>query len=85
MSTQPIQIEFKNLIEMLDASCKRYKDQPLYGTKKNGNYEWTTYGEFATIVDQLRAGLSSLGGGPGDKLAISRQHTKEWAGSSHVT
>ena len=42
---------YKNLIEMLDNSRKRYAERPLFGTKRDGNYEWTTYEQFAEKVD----------------------------------
>ena len=37
----------KNLIEMLEKSRELYADRPLYGTKHDGIYEWTTYEQFA--------------------------------------
>ena len=61
---------YKNLIEILDNSRKKYSDRPLFGTKRDGNYEWTTYEQFAEKVDELRGGLASLGVTSGDKVAI---------------
>ena len=60
----------KNLIEMLEKSRELYADRPLYGTKHDGIYEWTTYEQFAEKVDALRGGLASLGVTAGDKVAI---------------
>ena len=60
----------KNLIEMLENSRQQYGERPLYGTKRDGVYEWTTYEQFAEKVDALRGGLASLGVSSGDKVAI---------------
>ena len=59
--TESSQSTYKNLVEMLDNSQKLYADRPLYGTKRNGNYEGTTYKQFAEKVNDLRGGLASLG------------------------
>ena len=66
---------YKNLIEMLEDSRKRYSERPLFGTKRDGNYEWTTYEQFAEKVDDLRGGLASLGISSGDKVAIISKNT----------
>ena len=50
----------KNLIEMLESSRQLYGDRPLYGTKRDGFYEWTTYEQFSEKVDALRAGLGFI-------------------------
>jgi len=76
---------YKNLIEMLDNSQKRFADRPLFGTKRDGNYEWTTYKQFAEKVDDLRGGLGSLGITSGDKVAIISKNTEEWAVSAYAT
>jgi long-chain acyl-CoA synthetase len=75
----------KNLIEMLENSRQRYGDRPLYGTKRDGVYEWTTYEQFGKKVDALRGGLASLGVSSGDKVAIICKNTEEWAVSAYAT
>ena len=75
----------KNLIEMLENSRQRYGDRPLYGTKRGGVYEWTTYEQFGEKVDALRGGLASLGVSAGDKVAIICKNTEEWAVSAYAT
>ena len=44
----------ENLIKMLEISRKRFADRPLFGTKRDGIYEWTTYEEFSQKVDAFR-------------------------------
>jgi len=75
----------KNLIEMLESSRKRFADRPLFGTKINGVYEWTSYKKFGEKVDALRGGLSSLGILEGDKVAVISKNTEEWAVSAYAT
>ena len=75
----------KNLIEMLENSRQLYGDRPLYGTKRDGLYEWTTYEQFSEKVDALRGGLASLGVSSGDKVAIICKNTEEWAVSAYAT
>ena len=75
----------KNLIEMLENSRQQYGERPLYGTKRDGVYEWTTYEQFAEKVDALRGGLASLGVSSGDKVAIICKNTEEWAVSAYAT
>lgn len=76
---------YKNLIEMLDNSRKLYADRPLFGTKRDGTYEWTTYEQFAEKVDDFRGGLTSLDVSSGDKVAIISKNTEEWAVSAYAT
>ena len=85
MATTTDQGPLKNLIEMLEKSRQLYADRPLYGTKHDGVYEWTTYEQFAEKVDAFRGGLASLGVSAGDKVAIICKNTEEWAVSAYAT
>ena len=75
----------ENLIKMLENSRKRFADRPLFGTKRDGIYEWTTYEEFSQKVDAFRGGLASLGVVAGDKVAIISKNTEQWAVSAYST
>ena len=85
MTTSAVKGSHQNLVQMLENSRQRFGDQPLYGTKRDGVYEWTTYEEFAEKVDALRGGLASLGVSAGDKVAIICKNTEEWAVSAYAT
>jgi len=85
MTTSAAKGTHQNLVQMLENSRQRFGDQPLYGTKRDGIYEWTTYEEFAEKVDALRGGLASLGVSAGDKVAIICKNTEEWAVSAYAT
>ena len=85
MTTSAAKGSHQNLVEMLESSRQRFGDQPLYGTKRDGIYEWTTYEQFAEKVDAFRGGLASLGVSAGDKVAIICKNTEEWAVSAYAT
>jgi len=80
-----VQIQYKNLVEMLEDSVQKHADLPLYGTKRGGDYAWTSYREFGQLVDQFRGGLVSLGVRPGDKVAVISRNTLQWAVGAYAT
>ena len=66
-----------NLVDLLEVSCSRYGERDLFGTKQNGNWDWTSYAQFKRLVDDFRAGLAALGIGSGDRVGlISGNHAK---------
>ena len=77
--------KFKNLVDLCEKSCDKYKDHELFGTKKDGAWSWITYGEFLKLVDNFRGGLASLGVGPGDKVGIVADNRVEWAVAAYAT
>ncbi|MCA9514791.1 MAG: long-chain fatty acid--CoA ligase [Myxococcales bacterium] len=76
---------FENLVDMFDKSVKRYAQNPLFGVKKNGRFEWLTYGEIGRQVADLRGGLASIGVGPGDRVAVIADNRPEWAVGAYAT
>ena len=80
-----VKIQYKNLVEMLEDSVQKYADRPLYGTKRGGEYAWTSYREFGQLVEQFRGGLASLGVEPGDKVAVISRNTLQWAVGAYAT
>ncbi len=68
-----------NLVALFESSCRRFADRPLFGTKKLGTWQWTSYRELAELVDALRAGLQALGVGESDRVAIVAGNRVEWA------
>lgn len=77
--------KFNNLVEVFENSVEKFADQPLFGTKQNGQWVWMTYGEFGEKVDKMRAGLASLGVGKGDVVAIIANNRPEWAIAAYAT
>jgi long-chain acyl-CoA synthetase len=76
---------YRNLVELGEQSCKEFSERPLFGTRTNGRYVWTSYRQFQELVDALRGGLSSLGVRTGDKVAIVSNNRVEWAVAAYAT
>jgi heat-inducible transcriptional repressor len=53
--------KFDTLVEIFSESTKRYAQSPLFGEKRDGEWQWMTYGAFKEKVDNLRGGLAGLG------------------------
>lgn len=77
--------EARNLVELAARSCERFAERPAFGTKRDGQWEWTSYREFGRLVDQCRAGLHRLGVRSGDVVAIISDNRLEWACSYYAT
>ncbi len=76
---------FETLTDMFETSAKRFAHRPLFGMKRQGRYQWETYGEVSRQVDACRAGLAHLGIGPRDKVAIISANRPEWAVAAYAT
>jgi long-chain acyl-CoA synthetase len=76
--------KFENLVEMFERSIKLYGPRDLFGTKKNGQWVWTTYAQFGKQVDDFRGGLASLGIKRGDNVAIVSNNRVEWAVAAYA-
>ncbi len=77
--------KFVNLVDLFEKSCAAHADRELFGTKKEGRWEWITYAQFKQQVDQFRGGLKSLGVGAGDKVGIVSDNRVEWAVACYAT
>jgi long-chain acyl-CoA synthetase len=76
---------FRDLVELFERSVEAHRERPLLGSKVDGAWHWTTYGELAETVDALRAGLAGLGVGPGDRVAMIADNRIEWAVACYAT
>lgn len=75
-----------NLVEMVEESVARHTEHLLFGTPDpDGVYTWTTYGEVARRIDDLRAGLVQLGIQSGDCVGIIANNRVEWAVAAFAT
>jgi long-chain acyl-CoA synthetase len=77
--------EFSNLVDVLRRAVETYGARPLFGVPRAGAFVWTTFAEFGHLVDQFRAGLSSLGVDRGDAVAVIANNRLEWAVGAHAT
>jgi long-chain acyl-CoA synthetase len=75
---RPARLRARNLVELLQTSCRRYANRPLLGTRRAGQWHWLSYREVGALVDQARAGLAGLGVRPGDRVAIVGDNSVEW-------
>jgi long-chain acyl-CoA synthetase len=76
--------KFENLVEMFERSIKLYGPRDLFGTKKGGQWTWTTYAEVGAMVEKFRGGLASLGIKRGDCVAIVSNNRIEWAVAAYA-
>ena len=76
---------YATLADMFDSSLRDYASRDLFGTKRAGRWQWTTYGEFGRMVEQFRGGLAGLGVGRGDTVAIVANNRLEWAVAAHAS
>lgn len=68
-----------NLVEIFENSATKFANNQLIGEKDaEGVYQWVTYSQIATRVNNLRAGLSAIGVKYGDKVGIIANNRKEW-------
>jgi long-chain acyl-CoA synthetase len=80
----PFEPRYKTLTEILRSSVATYRDRPLFGTKRDGAWVWTTYADFARQVDGMRAGLASCGVVRGDRVAFIANNRVEWAVAAYA-
>jgi long-chain acyl-CoA synthetase len=71
--------KFENLIDIYTHATEEFADRPLFGVKAGGQWVWMTYGEFREKTDAVRAALSKLGIGKGDRVAAIANNRPEWA------
>ena len=76
---------FSNLVELYERAVRDFADRDLFGVKHEDHWHWLTYAEFGALVDDFRAGLASLGVGPGDRVAMVANNCVEWAVAAYAT
>jgi len=77
--------QFDTIVDIYKHSIPAFPTRPLFGVKKAGVWQWTTYAEFGKAVDRARRGLGELGVGKGDKVAIIANNRVEWAVAAYAT
>jgi long-chain acyl-CoA synthetase len=70
---------FETLVDIYEHAFKEYAGRPVFGTKVDGTWQWTSYEEFGRLVEQMRGGLAQLGVSQGDRVAIIANNRVEWA------
>lgn len=54
-------LKFNTLHEMTHNATTVFEGNPLFGTFKNGDFQWMSYGDFGKEVDRCRSVLKDLG------------------------
>ncbi len=75
---------YPDLVTIYETSLARHADRPLFGTKRDGRWEWLTYAEFGDLAGRFRSGLLHLGLRRGDRLAIVAGNRAEWAVAAYA-
>ena len=76
---------FKTLVQMQEASVKKFADSPLFGTKKGSQFEWMKFSEFGKCVQLFRNVLIHHNINKGDKVAVISNNRVEWAVAYYAT
>jgi long-chain acyl-CoA synthetase len=83
--TDPLFVpDFTDLVSLLGTALARHSERPLFGTRRDDGWHWTTYREFGSLVDRFRAGLASLGVKRGDRVAVISANRLEWVVGAHA-
>jgi long-chain acyl-CoA synthetase len=77
--------KFESLVQIFDTSTENYRDRPLFGVKRDGQWQWMTYGEFGDRARRIRTALQSLGIEAGDRVAVIADNSPEWAIAAYAT
>ena len=75
---------YSDLVDVLTKAVAEHGPRRLFGTKKGGVWEWTTYQQFGRRVDEFRGGLKALGIGEGDTVAAIASNRVEWAVAAYA-
>src|SRR6185369_9428818 len=76
---------FENLVQLFERSVEKFRTRDLFGVKKDGTWQWMTYGALSDEVDAVRGGLASLGVEAGDGVAMIADNRVEWAAACYAT
>ncbi len=69
-----------NLVDLFEDSFKKFKDRPWIGMKNpSGDYDFKTYGELGTRIDNLRSGMAQLGIQKDESVGLIINNSIEWA------
>ncbi len=69
-----------NLVDLFEDSFKKFKDRPWIGKKnQSGDYDFKTYGELGTRIDNLRGGMAQLGIQKDVSVGLIINNSIEWA------
>jgi long-chain acyl-CoA synthetase len=75
---------FETMNDIFRSSIGAFGSRPLFGTKKAGSWNWTSYKEFGDMVDKFRGALADLGVKRGDHICLIADNRVEWAVTAYA-
>ena len=79
------QPKFESLVQVFNASLEQFADRPLFGVKRDGEWQWMTFEEWGDKVRRLRTALQHLGVEAGDRVAIIANNSPAWAVAAYAS
>jgi long-chain acyl-CoA synthetase len=76
---------FETLVDLFEQTIEKHPNNRLFGEKKDGSYQWTSYQQFGHKVDSFRAALALRGVQKGDTVAVIANNCLEWAVGAYAT
>ncbi|HDR05082.1 MAG TPA: long-chain fatty acid--CoA ligase [Candidatus Marinimicrobia bacterium] len=79
------QLKYKETLPVLFAEAvEKYRNEPAFRIKKDGNWQMWTYGEARDKIELIAMGLRSLGIESGDRIGIQSENRPEWVWSDYA-
>jgi long-chain acyl-CoA synthetase len=72
-------LQTKTLVDLFETSCRLRGPAPLFGVRKQNEFQWISYAEVHQRVACIRRLLRELGVVRGDRVAIIADNSVEWA------
>ena len=79
------QPKFESLVQVFNRSTEKFGDRALFGVKRDGQWEWMTYGEWGDGARRLHSALQFLGVEAGDRVAVIANNSPEWAMGAYAS
>ncbi len=76
---------FETLVDLFEQTIEKHPNNRLFGEKKDGRYQWTSYQKFGQKVDACRGALANRGIEKGDTVAVIADNCLEWAVGAYAT
>ncbi len=75
---EPVVIEGATIVEAFGANVRRIPDRPALRRRTHAGWEVVTWADYGRAVAEVSAGLTDLGIGPGERVAIISGNRVEW-------
>lgn len=79
------QPKFESLVQVFNRSIEKFGDRALFGVKREGEWQWMTYGDWGDRVRRMRTALQLLGVEAGDRVAVIANNSPEWATGAYAS